>query len=72
MIVAHIKKGTRENRVATKIKKAFEKALPWKNYKVEKDDGEDVLVKRRFLSPIFDLELVSNSVKAVRINLDRE
>ena len=34
--------------------------------------SEDVLVKRRGDTPNFSLELVSNSVKSVRIDIERE
>lgn len=41
-------------------------------YRVESDDGEDVLVKRRRATPYFDLILVSNSVQGVSLKLQRE
>ena len=69
---ARIKDGTRENRVAVAIKKAFREQLPGDGFHVERDDGEDVLVKRRGKTPRFGLELISSDVKAVRINLDKE
>ena len=69
---AQIKDGTRENRVAVAIKKAFRAQLPEKAFHIERDDGEDVLVKRRHGAPRFALELISSDVKAVRINLDKE
>lgn len=68
-----IKKDTGENAVARAIRnalKADERVA--KRYKVEVDDGEDVLVKKRGGEPNFDLKVVSNSVKGVRISLDRE
>jgi hypothetical protein len=46
--------------------------LPDDDYKVEKDDGEDVLVKARGDTPRFALVLISNNVKSVRIRLDKE
>lgn len=67
-----IPKGTGENAVARLIRDTFKRTLDAKRYHVEVDDGEDVLVKRKGGAPDFDLEVVSNSVKAVRINLDRE
>ena len=33
---------------------------------------EDVLVKRRWGRPLFEVSLVSSTVKDVRINFDRE
>ena len=68
-----IKKDTGENAVARAIRnalKADERVA--KRYKVEVDDGEDVLVKKRGGEPNFDLKVVSNTVKGVRISLDRE
>lgn len=68
-----ITKDTGENAVARAIRnalKADERVA--KRYKVEVDDGEDVLVKKRGGEPDFDLKVVSNTVKGIRINLDRE
>ena len=50
----------------------FRTKLDGAKFKVEVDDGEDVLVKKKGRQPDFDLKLVSNSVEAVRILLDRE
>jgi hypothetical protein len=68
-----IKKGTGENAIARRIRdalKADERVA--KRYKLEVDDGEDVLVKKRRGEPNFDLKVVGNTVKGLRINLDRE
>lgn len=68
-----IKKDTGENAVARAIRKALKAdERVAKRYKVEVDDGEDVLVKKRGGEPNFDLKVVSNTVKGVRFNLDRE
>jgi len=67
-----IKDGTGENSVARRIRDAFDATLPREAFHSEVDDGEDVLVKKRSGAADFSLELVSNSVKSVRINLDRE
>ncbi|MGD8252531.1 MAG: hypothetical protein PVF20_09465 [Desulfobacterales bacterium] len=64
--------GTRENNVAKAIRDAMKAELPADGYHVEVDDGEDVLVKKKGGAADFDLVLVGNSVKSVRINLDRE
>jgi len=66
-----IKNGRGENNVASDIRNALRKTLDSKIYKVELDDGEDVLVKKR-RGENFSLELVSSTVKSVRINLDKE
>jgi hypothetical protein len=71
-VSASIPDGTRENSVASKVRDAFRTQLPEEGFHVEKDDGEDVLVKRRGDTPNFALELVSNSVKSVRIDIERE
>ena len=67
-----IKKGTGENKVARKIHDAFQRQLPGDLYNIEVDDGEDVLVKKRSKGVKFDLTLVSSSVKAVRIDIEKE
>ena len=64
--------NTGENHIAHRIKNAFLEQLPRKNYKVEVDDGEDVLVKNTAGSPRFRIYLIENTVKSVRVNLDRE
>jgi len=60
-----------ENRVAALVRDGLFAALD-KGYRVERDDGEDVLVKRRRQTPDFDLILVSNSVEGVRMRLQHE
>ena len=71
-VAVPIAKGTSENAVARKIRDVLRQKLGPKAYSVEVDDGEDVLVKKAHGQPNFGLKLVSNSVQAVRINLDRE
>lgn len=63
---------TSENHVARIIRDTFRKKLDATRFQVEVDDGEDVLVKKKGNQPNFDLEVASNTVKAVRIGLDRE
>lgn len=41
-------------------------------YQVERDDGEDVLVKRRSGEKKFSVVLVENTVEGVRLDLDEE
>ncbi len=67
-----ITEGARENKVAATIRDAFRVQLPGQDFKVERDDGEDVLVKARGDTPRFALVLISNNVKSVRIRLDKE
>jgi hypothetical protein len=66
-----VKKSDGENRVARRVRDALKEVLD-ADYKVERDDGEDVLVKRRRGRPNFEVALVSNTVESVRINFDRE
>jgi hypothetical protein len=64
--------NTGENGVARTVVKGLKDQLSSDAFKVERDDGEDVLIKKRSGAPKFDLEIVSNSVKGVHINPDRE
>jgi hypothetical protein len=66
-----VKKSDGENRIARRVRDALKEAIK-ADYKVERDDGEDVLVKRRMGRPNFEIALVSNTVESVRINFDRE
>ncbi len=67
-----IRKGKGENAVARAVVKSLQAQLPREQYHIERDDGEDVLVKRRFGAERFDVEIISITVKGVRINPDRE
>ena len=67
-----IEDGTGENHVAKAVVEGLKAQLPEEDYHVERDDGEDVLIKKKHGAANFDLEIVSNTVKGVRINLDRE
>ena len=60
-----------ENRVAAKVRRALDRELP-RGWRVERDDGEDVLVKRRLYHPRFSIVLVRSSVEDVRVGIDRE
>ncbi len=71
-VVVDISRGTSENHVASKIRDAFKAQLPSDVFHVEKDDGEDVLVKRHHGTANFTLKVLENTVKSVRINLDHE
>lgn len=70
-IVVKIEKGRSENGVATDVKNTLKKALDPKVYHVEKDDGEDVLVKKR-KGPNFEVKFVESTLKGTRIDIDRE
>lgn len=71
-VVVPVPDGYSENHVARHIRKVLKAKLDRRQFKVEVDDGEDVLVKRRLGKPRFGLRLVRQTVKSVRINLDRE
>ncbi len=66
-----VKDSDGENRVAARVRDALKAAIK-ADYHVERDDGENVLVKRRSGRPNFEISLVRNTVKSVRINFDRE
>jgi hypothetical protein len=70
-IPVSLKKGRGEDGCARDIRDAYKKALDPKTYKIEVDDGEDVLVKKH-KGPDFSIELVSSTVKGTRVNLNRE
>ena len=66
-----LKKGRGEDGCARDIRDTFRKTLDKDAYKIELDDGEDVLVKVR-KGPDISIELVETTVKGTRINFDRE
>ena len=66
-----IKDGTSENQVARTIRDAFRGTLDKEEFHSETDDGEDVLLKKR-KGPNFELKFVESSVKATRINVEKE
>ena len=70
-VTVNIKDGRSENGVAADVKNAFKAALDKKAYKVEGDDFEDVLVKKRS-GPEFSIELVESTLKGTRFDLERE
>jgi hypothetical protein len=72
VITVRIDDGTSEDHVARVIKRAFEKQLDTSKYDIEIDDGEDVLVKKDLTEPVFALEIVSSTVKSVRLRLQKE
>jgi hypothetical protein len=62
---------TSENGVARRVRDVLRDAIG-EDYRIEVDDGEDVLVKRRWGRPRFNISLVGNTVAGVRLNLDQE
>ncbi len=67
-----VEDNTGENGVAKTVVKGLKAQLSKDMFHIERDDGEDVLIKKRRGQENFDLEIVSNSVDGVRINPDRE
>ena len=68
-----IQEGRSENHVAKDVVDSLRDQLPHGHFHVERDDGEDVLIKRKHHDDArFDVKIVSNTVKGVRINPDHE
>jgi hypothetical protein len=63
--------GTHENAAARLIRDAL-RAEVGEQYKVEVDDGEDVLVKRRSGQPSLAITVPTNSTEGLRVSLDKE
>jgi hypothetical protein len=70
-IPVNLKDGRGEDGVARDIRDTFKKSLDKNSYKVEVDDGEDVLVKVR-KGPVVAIEIAEQTVKGTRISLNRE
>jgi len=70
-VTVNIRDGRSENGVAADVKNAFKAALDKKTFKVEGDDFEDVLVKKR-KGPEFSIELVESTLKGTHFDLERE
>jgi len=66
-----IKDGRSENGVASDVKNAFNAALDKKRFKVEGDDFEDVLVKKKS-GPDFSIELIESTLKGTHFDVERE
>lgn len=62
---------TGENSAADKVRDSFKLALG-KNYGVEVDDWESVIVKKKGKTPKFELTLVSSTVAGLSIDLKHE
>ena len=72
VVTIAISKGTGENAVARAIRDGLRAQLDDKGFKVETDDGEDVLVKRKGRTPDFAFSVAENTVKGLRLNPDKE
>ena len=70
-ITVPIPKDAGENHIARLIRDSLRAKLG-DRYKVEVDDGEDVLVKKHHGSKDFELAITQKTAAGVRITLDRE
>ncbi len=70
-VAIDIEDGRSENGVAKDVVEGLKDQVS-ERYHVERDDGEDVLIKKRRGEENFEVEVISNSVDGVRINRDRE
>lgn len=66
-----IRKGTPENDIARLLVKQLKSSVG-KQYHVERDDFEDVLVKKKSGQADFAFELVSSSLPGVNLKFERE
>jgi hypothetical protein len=72
LVTVPIQSSFGENHVARAIRDAFRDQLDRDRYSVERDDGEDVLVKKRRGEADFALRVMSSTVSAVRIRVQKE
>jgi hypothetical protein len=70
--LTEVKKGTSENHVAKAIVEALKAQLPKDQFHIERDDGEDVPVKRHLGEARFRLAVTSLTVEGVRIKVKKE
>lgn len=70
-ITVPIPKDAGENHIARLIRDTLRAKLG-DRYKIEVDDGEDVLVKKRTGGASFDLSIQQKTAAGVRITLDKE
>lgn len=70
--VVTIPDDTGENDVAQAVTLGLQAQLPPEAYHIERDDGEDVLVKKLDGAADFGLAIVSNTVAGVKIHPDKE
>jgi hypothetical protein len=70
-VSTEIQKNDGENRIAAKVRDSLKAALA-DTHRVSRDDGEDVLIKKRSGKPDFDAALVSSTVESIRIRFQRE
>ena len=71
-ITVEIPKGMSENTIAKLVKNTLKEQLPKDVFKIERDDWEDVLIKKRMGSDNFEVMIIVNTVKGVEIDLEKE
>lgn len=71
VVTVIVGKADGENEIVEKARVAFLQAVGT-DYHVSRDDGEDLLLKRRDGAGEFEVMLTSNTVQAVRVGFDRE
>jgi hypothetical protein len=64
--------GTSENMVAKAVVVQLRAQATGGRIAVERDDGEDVLIKKKRGQPDFAVAVASNTVEGVRIDVERE
>lgn len=72
VVTIEVDDGESENHVARTIKNALEKQLDTSAYDIEVDDGEDVLIKKDGSEPDFAVQIISSTVKSVRLEVEME
>ena len=71
VVTIPIEKGTGENRAARKVKRALQSALP-RDFNVETDDNESVLVKLNLIEGDSSVVLLSSDVAGLKIKIRKE
>ena len=71
-IPVSVPKHTAKKGVAERIRDSLNAALEGDRYKVEVDDGEDVIVKAREDVKDFEIAIVSNTADGIEVKLDKE
>lgn len=71
-IPVSVPKHTAKKGVAERIRDSLNAGLEGDRYKVEVDDGEDVIVKAREDVKDFEIAIVSNTADGIEVRLDKE
>ena len=71
-ITVEIPKGMSENTIAKLVKNTLKAQLPGDVFKIERDDWEDVLIKKRMGSDNFEVMIIANTVRGVEMDLEKE